>query len=123
MSTTLRGGWFKSSFSASSNNCVEVRFSTGSALIRDSKHRRTTNGATVRQPVITIPFTAWSGFLTAATERTNRSLPGVASFTPTSTGEMTLRAPDGTALTYTAQEWDAFTAGIEAGEFSLLAAA
>ncbi|GGP66907.1 DUF397 domain-containing protein [Saccharothrix coeruleofusca] len=49
-------GWFKSSYSAGSNNdCVEVRITTTRVGVRDSKNPH--------GPRLTLPTTAWTAFL------------------------------------------------------------
>ncbi len=51
--------WIKSSKSSGgSDNCVEVRLSTGRIGVRDSKDRS--------GPALAIPSAAWSSLLTAA---------------------------------------------------------
>lgn len=122
MSSTppLRRDWFKSSFSASSNNCVEVQFSAEVVLVRDSKDVADPDG---RQPTITIPHASWTAFLSTVVQRGPASLAEVVAIEPTPDNGITLRAPDSTRLTYTSGEWDAFISGIEGGEFSLLEAA
>ncbi|WP_171050031.1 DUF397 domain-containing protein [Nocardia cyriacigeorgica] len=119
MSSTppLRRDWFKSSFSASSNNCVEVQFSAEVVLVRDSKDVADPDG---RQPTITIPHASWTAFLSAAVQRGPASIADVVAIQPTCDDGIALCAPDNTTLTYTSGEWDAFTRGIDAGEFSLL---
>ena len=56
--TDLRNAhWFKSSYSNASGSCVEVRFTPGSAVVRDSKHRR------AGSLVIEFPPASWTSFI------------------------------------------------------------
>ena len=53
----MDSGWFKSSFSGSNNeNCVEVRISSSSVALRDSKNPL---------PTFTISTASWRFFLAA----------------------------------------------------------
>ncbi|HEV2780039.1 MAG TPA: DUF397 domain-containing protein [Actinophytocola sp.] len=52
-----RPGWITSSFSSGSGSCVEVAFTCGTVLIRDSKDRRT------GRPVIGLAAEGWTTFL------------------------------------------------------------
>lgn len=115
---TPRSGWFKSSFSDSSNNCVVVRFSDELVLIRDDKYR----GEAHLQPTIAIPAAHWPDFLELAL---GQNVPAADIGLPTiSADESGARITDavGTTLLFTDAEWTAFTAGIRAGEFSPAAA-
>ncbi|MCI2417960.1 DUF397 domain-containing protein [Saccharopolyspora sp. K220] len=49
-------GWFKSSYSSPSQNCVEIQFADGAVRIRDSKDRG--NG-----PIIGVPRAEWDAFV------------------------------------------------------------
>jgi hypothetical protein len=53
-----REGWFTSSFSNGSQTCVEVKFDTGTVLVRDTKHRR---------PTLAMPPAAWTSFVNTVT--------------------------------------------------------
>lgn len=106
-------GWFKSSRSNGNQACVEVRFDSGAVLIRDSKY----TDDPAHQPVIAIATEDWPAFLDAvagAPLHNNDALPTIER---DHDGSATLRAGDGTALSYTLAEWDAFTNGVLAGEF------
>ncbi len=48
--------WFKSSYSNAAATCVEVRFSGGAVLVRDSKNR-------VHGPTLAVTTTEWAAFL------------------------------------------------------------
>ncbi|NUT50146.1 MAG: DUF397 domain-containing protein [Saccharothrix sp.] len=51
----MRHGWFKSSFSTASGDCVEVSFDGGVVRVRDTKERGL-------GPVITVGAGRWVGF-------------------------------------------------------------
>ena len=108
--------WFKSSFSKDAASCVEVRFTPGTVLIRDSKYLRDPANPPAAQPIITIPAESWPTFLALVLghDVTGTNLP---TLTPHSDGGVTLTSA-GTALTYTPAEWIAYTSGIRAGEFA-----
>ncbi|MEU5851901.1 DUF397 domain-containing protein [Saccharopolyspora shandongensis] len=107
-------GWFKSSFSNPSQACVEIRFADGLVQVRDSKDRG-------EGPVIDVPGREWptvlaevAGLVPGGTNRTIRIVlraDGGADFQPLPARSLT--------LSYTAAEWDAFVAGVRAGEFDL----
>lgn len=111
---TPRRNWFKSSFSDSSNNCVEVRFADDVVLIRDDKY----TGPTDLQPVIAVPNSTWSAFLEVVLDGDARdSSIALPSITTGAHGTM-VRDAVGTTLEFTPAEWTAFLAGIRAGEFA-----
>ncbi|NEW39794.1 DUF397 domain-containing protein [Nocardia cyriacigeorgica] len=93
-------GWFKASASNQSSACVEVRFSDGEVLVRDSKQR---SDADSGQPMVVIPTASWSRFLDAAVRRAPATVDGLA-LAPARDGGMSVRAADGTVLTYTPAE-------------------
>ncbi|MEV5539933.1 DUF397 domain-containing protein [Saccharopolyspora shandongensis] len=107
-------GWFKSSFSNPSQACVEIRFADGLVQVRDSKDHG-------EGPVIDVPGREWPTVLAEAAGRlptgTNRAIrivqhaDGGANLQPLPARSLT--------LSYTAAEWEAFVAGIHAGEFDL----
>ncbi|MBU3062846.1 DUF397 domain-containing protein [Nocardia sp. NEAU-G5] len=109
--------WFKSSFSRDAASCVEVRFTPGTALIRDSKYLRNPANPPAAQPIIAIPVASWNAFLSLATGHPTTA-PGLPALTVHPDGGATLRSPDGTTLTYTPAEWTAYVSGIHAGEFA-----
>ncbi|WP_433717163.1 DUF397 domain-containing protein (plasmid) [Nocardia sp. CA-084685] len=110
---TPRRDWFKSSFSASSNNCVEVAFDGDMVLVRDDKY----DGPADLQPTIAVPVTAWAAFLKvtlgADIQAGSIAVPSIA----TDSHGTVVRDAVGTALEFTPAEWTAFVAGIRAGEF------
>lgn len=108
-----RRDWFKSSFSASSSNCVEVAFDGDMVLVRDDKY----NGPADLQPIITVPLAEWAAFLdlVAGNEipRGGIAIPDIA----TDRRGIVVSDAVGTSLEFTPNEWTAFVAGIRVGEF------
>ncbi|MEU6560384.1 DUF397 domain-containing protein [Nocardia nova] len=117
----MRSKWFKSSFSGSEHTCVEVRFAGDLVLVRDSKYLRDASNDPAAQPVIEVAAELWQVFLDVATGPDRTEVEGVPSIVMKSDGCVVVRAGDGTALTYTRSEWDAFIAGVWAAEFRLAA--
>ncbi|WP_216900422.1 DUF397 domain-containing protein [Nocardia alni] len=115
--TTDGSSWFKSSFSKDAASCVEVRFTPGTVLIRDSKYLRDPANPPAAQPIIAIPAMSWPAFLALALGHAVTA-PNLPTLTTHPDGGATLTSPDGTALTYTQAEWIAYTSGIHAGEFA-----
>lgn len=108
-------GWFKSSFSTASGDCVEVSFDGDVVRVRDTKDRGL-------GPVITLDAARWDDFL-------RRLLAGsvdadsALAVLPAPRGGTILRARhDGTALRYTRGEWEMFLRGVRSGEFAHSAA-
>ncbi|WP_024802612.1 DUF397 domain-containing protein [Nocardia sp. BMG51109] len=118
--TSVRTDWFKSSFSKDTTSCVEVRFDGDVVLMRDSKY----DGPPADQPVIVIPARHWAEFLTIAARPIGfgSELGIPTTEIDSTTGTVIARDAVGTELTYTFREWNAFTAGITAGEFTTVAA-
>lgn len=115
---TPPSGWFKSTFSDHGNACVEVRFTPGAVLIRDSKYSRDPNNDPATQPVITVPLTLWPSFLDRALGYTTPDATDLPTVERHLDGSATLLSGKGIRLEYTAPEWQAYTAGIQAGEFA-----
>ncbi|ATL65380.1 DUF397 domain-containing protein [Nocardia terpenica] len=111
-------GWFKSSLSNETQTCVEIRFAGDTVLIRDSKYLRDPANDPATQPIIPIPTTDWPAFLSAATGSETKADHNLPTIDHHPSGEVTIRAANGTTLTYTAPEWSAFTTGIHANEFT-----
>ncbi|MQY23865.1 DUF397 domain-containing protein [Nocardia macrotermitis] len=111
-----KNGWYKSSFSKEAASCVEVCFADDMVLVRDSKY----TGPAADQPIIAVPAAHWAEFLDAALDNSKASNTfGVPSTEHNDhTGTVILRDAVGTELAYTAREWQAFTAGIRASEFT-----
>ncbi|MEU2034940.1 DUF397 domain-containing protein [Nocardia amamiensis] len=114
--------WRKSSYSSGEGQCVEVRFDTAAVYIRDSKYLRDPSNDPAAQPAIAIEANSWPVFLTVAAGSVPDLVDHIPSIERTKDGGTVVRATDGTTLHYTSAEWDAFVAGIRAGEFSLIVA-
>lgn len=109
-SATARG-WFKSSFSTASGDCVEVRFDGDVVQVRDTKDQ----GA---GPVITLDAAVWDDFLRQLLSGPVEA-DGALAVLPEPRGGAVLRARDnGAALRYTRGEWEMFMRGVRAGEFT-----
>ncbi|WP_067463122.1 DUF397 domain-containing protein [Nocardia amamiensis] len=122
MATTARPestGWFTSTRSNNGNQCVEVRFDGDAVLIRDSKYRRNPANRRADEPIITVTEAEWTAFLDVL--RTRGRSNGELSAHTAANGHTTLRHGE-TALTYTAEEWDAFMLGAHDGEFDRIVA-
>ena len=118
MNTHSTAVWQKASYSGNGGNCVEVRFDADAVLIRDSKYLRDPGNDPSAQPIITINTADWPDFLANVLGRNSTSRNGIPTIEHHSSGAATICTADGLTLTYTAAEWDAFTSGIRAGEFS-----
>lgn len=107
-------GWFKSSFSNPSQECVEAFFDTDLVHIRDSKDCGV-------GPVLTVPAVHWAGVLDEVAGRARAGSGTVIQVMIDADGGASLRArrtPD-TVLFYTPGEWSAFVAGVHNAEFDL----
>ncbi|QIZ38416.1 DUF397 domain-containing protein [Saccharopolyspora sp. ASAGF58] len=113
-STQPTTGWFKSSFSNPSQACVEVRFSDRAVYVRDSKDCG-------EGPVISVSGNAWSTLLAEVAGRLPVGTSGTIRIVHRTDGGADLQSLPARSLTlsYTAAEWDAFVAGVRAGEFDL----
>ncbi|WP_084530559.1 DUF397 domain-containing protein [Nocardia miyunensis] len=109
-------GWFKSSDSTSSTQCVEVFLGDDTVYLRDSKYLRDPANDPESQPIIEVSRHRWPAFLSMVPNglRDDHHLPIVEK----EGGQITLRSNDGTRLTFTPGEWTAFESGVERGEFS-----
>ncbi len=104
-------GWFKSSFSNPSQECVEVNFDGDLVHIRDTKD----HGA---GPVITIGVEHWPGVLAEALGHAEAGSNHAVHLQQTEDGGMRLSARgNDSALSYTSSEWRAFVAGAMQGQF------
>lgn len=119
MTTPDRLEWRKSSYSSNGENCVEIAFSGDTVVIRDSKYRRDPANDPAREPIITLPAAAWPIFLdlVARSGTSDSRIALRVRYAPD--GGVTLIGRSGTTLTYTAAEWEAFTAGVRDGEFAM----
>lgn len=115
-STGTTASWFKSSFSKEAANCVEVRFSGDSVFVRDSKYLRVPGNDRARQPVIEVPAFRWTAFLASVIDPNRVADPALPAIVRTPFG-ISVTAGE-TSLLFTADEWIAFVAGVEVGEFA-----
>ena len=111
-------GWFKSSASNNSSQCVEVRLDGERVSIRDSKYRRDPANHPGREPIIAVTAAQWVAWLDELTGRGAVGANGALSAETMPDGAVTLRAVGtGTALRYTDTEWRAYLDGVRSGEF------
>ncbi|MFG1793972.1 DUF397 domain-containing protein [Nocardia sp. NPDC049149] len=117
---TIALAWRTSSYSGTNGGeCVEIAFDGDTVLIRDSKYLRDPSNDPAAQPVISIPAQEWNAFKDAAAGTEADDARGLPLIERLSSGEVRIQTDGGIALTYTAAEWVAFTAGICDGEFEL----
>lgn len=124
----IRTGWFTPSRSNNGNQCVEVKFGADVVWIRDSKYRRGAAGESRRgaageyrreaaggsadQPVLALSAAEWDDLV--ARLRAGGHVPEL--ITDDGANGVRMRR-DGTVLSFTRAEWDAFLAGVADGEF------
>jgi hypothetical protein len=113
-----RSGWFKASFSSNAASCVEVRFDGDLVRIRDSKYRRNPANDPACEPIIAVTPGDWMAFLGEVSGRAPAHTCGPLAYERAAGGATVLRSPDAdVALTFSAAEWRAFVAGVQAREF------
>ncbi|MGI5219310.1 DUF397 domain-containing protein [Nocardia sp. CA-290969] len=124
MTTQIRRGWRKSSFSNNGGaSCVEVNLIGDHVLMRDSKYLRNPENDPAAQPVISIPAGLWPTFCGHSTNRAAHDASDLPIIHHRDDGWVTVRCrATAVALVFTPDEWAAFVAGIEAREFELIAA-
>ncbi|WP_433664669.1 DUF397 domain-containing protein [Nocardia sp. CA-128927] len=117
---TIALTWRTSSYSGTNGGeCVEIAFDGDTVLVRDSKYLRDPSNDPAAQPMIVINADRWREFLQAAMGAETEAPNGLPTIDRLASGAVSLRADDGSTLSYTAAEWVAFTAGIRDGEFEL----
>ncbi|MEG8181243.1 DUF397 domain-containing protein [Nocardia terpenica] len=109
--------WRKSTRSNQQGACVEVHLGTTVVSIRDSKYLRDPSNNPEAQPIITVAAAQWVTFLKLITGQPSATDHSVLEVSVAVDGSVTLSAGDGVALVYTPAEWEAFLAGVRAGEF------
>ncbi|AVH20173.1 DUF397 domain-containing protein [Nocardia cyriacigeorgica] len=120
MTSTAALHWFKATRSSSSSSCVEVAFTVEAALIRDSKYLRDPNNDPAQQPIIRVSAEVWPDLLKAVEDRAVAGTAGLPAINYEAAGGASIS--DGvTTLVYTPREWEAFHAGVLAGEFDRVA--
>ena len=110
--------WFKSSFSNSSQTCVEVCLHAGLVSIRDSKNRgprRTLDRS--RQPILTVTAREWADFLHNLTDGAIDSGRGPLTIDHGPNGTDMRAAGQNPTLKFTPAEWHAYLEGVHAHEF------
>lgn len=114
--------YIKSSYSDAGRVCVLVRRLVGDASIflRDSKYLRNPNNPPENEPILEMPAEAWPIFeaqvLNSTTPKTNHGQPAIEFLDNT---DVVLHGRDGTILQFTAEEWNAFRAGLADQEFAV----
>jgi len=104
-----RTGRYKSSFTT--QHCVTVEEIDGKVFVRDDK-----NGNDPTQPTVIVRSDDWLRFIEAVMDDRPHITIGA-------DGGVTVRAFDGTTLSFDKAEWQAFRDGIGNGEFTKSAAA
>ncbi|MET7769079.1 DUF397 domain-containing protein [Nocardia sp. NPDC005366] len=123
MTTPIRHGWRKSTFSNNGGaSCVEVNFIGNQALVRDSKYLRNPANNPNHQPVLSMRAEMWATFCDSSANPTTQSeIAGVPRITVREDGWV--RVTDSAVeLVFTPDEWTAFIQGVLAGEFERAAA-
>ena len=118
-STGQQRRWFKSKHSNGSCACVEVKLDGEWVSVRDTKFSCDRKSDSEEQPTIIVPASAWLQFLAAVAGAAAQSPACPLRFEPAPGGAVSVRSTlESITLTYTAQEWDAFVAGVKDGEFA-----
>ena len=94
---------------------MEVNFNGGRVLIRDSKYRRDPANDPVLEPTISTTDVEWMSFLDQVMDSSVAC--SALNVEQMIDGGYALRSVDGITLVYTKAEWEAFVAGVGAGEF------
>ncbi|WP_216915942.1 DUF397 domain-containing protein [Nocardia noduli] len=108
--------WFKSTFSTGTSSCVEIAVTPEARLIRDSKYLRDPNNSPAQQPTIRVAIGQWAQFLSAVEKHDTAGTAGLPRIRYQPDGGASLSDGE-TTLQYTTGEWEAFHAGVVAGEF------
>jgi len=113
-------GWKKSTFSTNNGGaCVEVKFAGDRVLVRDSKYRRDSANDVSAQPFVAVPVHGWSTLCDIALGGISGTIEEEVVRIAIDTGGAAVVSSggQGIALSFTAEEWDAFGKGIANGEF------
>ncbi|WP_424184045.1 DUF397 domain-containing protein [Actinokineospora sp. G85] len=100
--------WRTSTRSSNGESCVEVAPTADGAIIRHSKHPDA--------GTIAFPLADWTAFLHDTLDG-SANTNGVATITKIGTNTVVTSHTTGVALRYDADEWSAFLAGANDGEF------
>jgi hypothetical protein len=124
LTSGLRRGRFKSSYSTGACTCVEVEFDNVRKVVRitDSKYLLNPDNDPATQPQVEIPFEPWASMLKRIEEDEVVDITDVLKVSVSTEGSVTLscRRTD-VELVYNASEWSAFVRGVVAGEFGSFA--
>ncbi len=115
-----RAQWRISAHSTGANTCVQAAAVDDVVVVQNSNHPHPAGTA------LAVPAQEWERFLAEAVAgRANRAaLTAPAALGPfhlnaTPDGGVELRAADSGPVAFTSAEWDVFTTGVAAGEFTL----
>lgn len=112
------GDWVKSRFSNGQCACVELLQRGPTVWIRDSKDVRGSGVDPDSVPMIAVPVELFGAWVDAVRARPLPLVVGPLLTSATAEGGATiLHESSQVALTYTAEEWSAFVAGVEADAF------
>ncbi|WP_243789090.1 DUF397 domain-containing protein [Saccharopolyspora gloriosae] len=114
MNSTAQLAWRTSSYSSNGESCVDVAPAEGEVLVRHSKHHEA--------GTISFPHDAWDLFLSEA-RHGSPSDNGVVTTTRDGTDTTLTALRTEVTLRFDHDEWAAFTAGAEDGEFDFAAPA
>lgn len=111
--------WYTTSYSTANMTCVQARYDGRAVAVRDSKEVAGSPAADSPIPTIEVAASDWSRFVAGL--RSSRT-PGASSIRVDDGGgaTVTVNRSDVT-LTFNRDEWVAFLAGVDAGEFDLSA--
>lgn len=115
------GHWFKATSSNGSCACVEARLTIeGLVEIRDSKYLRFPDNDPTVQPIIRVEASEFAQWISEVRGLTAATANGaIVSRSARGARVVVVDVASGVELTFTATEWDAFTAGVSLGEFDL----
>ncbi|MEM9132508.1 MAG: DUF397 domain-containing protein [Actinomycetota bacterium] len=112
------GGWAKSRFSNGQCSCVEFRQQGPTMWIRDSKDLRHPDVDPAAVPMIAVPVEVFAAWAEAVRDRPLPLIVGPLLTSADADGGATVTHESSqVALTYTADEWSAFVAGVEVDGF------
>ena len=112
--------WFRSRHSHGSSDCVEVQFGPGEVLIRDSRYRQNPANDPRLEPMIRLPYTEFSRFLTELSEEDHPDQIGGLHVGRNKDESITLRSTDhGVTLRFTSEQWAPFAAARSLDDFSV----
>ncbi len=115
------GRWFKSSASAPTGCCVEVRIRSDGVEIRDSKWPEAADDPAGRRPTISVGFVTWGSFLRHVTagRRAFLSMELCVEYSSQSGSCVFRSVPGRMELVFDGDEWAAFRVGVVSGQFDV----